>query len=93
MTYVLGLVILLLGGIAFCLTPANRVAVPLLVGGMIVIVLRMTGAIAADLPVPPPGVTVKQMRAAIADHDRRKRASPKRFRDMLSSPIGEGRME
>lgn len=50
-------------------------------------------AIAADLPVPPQGVSVKQARAAIANQERHKRMTRKQFEDMLLSPIGRGRLE
>lgn len=93
MTYVIGGLLFLAGFVALCLYPVNRVGVPLLVIGAVVIVLRVAGAIAADLPVPPKGISIKQMRAAIADQERRKRATPKQFEDMLSSPIGKGRLE
>lgn len=48
---------------------------------------------AANLPVPPKGVTVEQMREAIADQERRKKLPQKKFEDLLSAPIGKGRLE
>lgn len=44
---------------------------------------------AANKPV----VHSPAVRAAIADQERRRRASQKKFERMLSSPIGEGRLE
>ena len=47
----------------------------------------------ANLPVPPKGVTAEQMRKAIADQERRKKMPQKQFQDLLSAPIGKGRLE
>lgn len=93
MTVAIGMGLMIIGGIAAALYPVNRLGVPLVIGGAIVVVLWAFGAVAADMPVPPPGVTQSQMRAAIADQDRRRRASRKKFEDLLSSPIGKGRLE
>lgn len=93
MTIGIGLLLIVVGAIAATLYPVNRVGVPLVIGGAIIIVLRTFGAVAADMPVPPHGVTQSQMRAAIVDQERRRRVSRKKFEDMLSSPIGRGRLE
>lgn len=93
MTIVIGICLVVGGLICAGLYPVNRFGIPLVVGGAIIIVLRAFGAVAADMPVPPPGVTQSQMRAAIADQERRRRASRKKFEDLLSSPIGKGRLE
>ena len=93
-TYYFAVGLMLLGMIFTLFYPVPK-AVPamLLIAALIVLFLRVTGALATELPVPPPGVTIQQMRAAIADQERRKKATPKRFEDMLSSPIGKGRLE
>lgn len=49
---------------------------------------------AADLSVPPPGVTAAQMRAANQEQAAKRKMSHKQFeRDLLSAPIGKGRLE
>jgi hypothetical protein len=93
MTIAIGIGLIVVGGILASLYPVNNLGVMLVIAGAIVVVLRSFGALAADLPVPPPGVTQSQMRAAIADQERRRRAPRKKFEDLLSSPIGKGRME
>jgi hypothetical protein len=51
-------------------------------------------AAGADAPIPPPGITTADMRAAIKALDARKKMTPKRFeQDLLSAPIGKGRLE
>lgn len=66
--------------------------VVLVVVGMTVLAL-VASAVAADLPVPPKGVSVEQMRAAIRAHDAKKKMTSKQFERNLQSPIGEGRLE
>lgn len=59
----------------------------------IVLMAIVAPAGAADLPIPPKGVTVQQMRGAIANQERHKRMTRKQFENMLLSPIGRGRLE
>ena len=93
MTYAIGALLLIVGAIALALYPINQLGTPLVIAGALLIVLRAFGAVAADLPIPPPGVTHSQMRGAIADLERRKRMSRRKFERTLSSPIGWGHME
>lgn len=93
MTFLFGALLFLAGAVAAILHPVNRLGPPLLIAGAIVIVLRAFGAVAADLPVPPPGVTSSEMRAAIANQERRQRARRAQFERLLLSPVGKGRME
>lgn len=49
---------------------------------------------AADMQVPPKGVTAAQMREAIKDQAARRKMPQKKFeQDLLSAPIGHGRLE
>jgi hypothetical protein len=59
-----------------------------------ILLLLAAPAIAADIPVPPKGVTAAQMREAIKDLEARKKMPQKKFeQDLLSAPIGKGRLE
>ncbi len=96
MTYFIALLLLIVSGILYIPIPSSRVAPMLLIGGLIVLVLRVTGAIAAELPVPlpkprtPATFSERFPTSLIA---KQKQAKQKKFERFLLSPIGKGRLE
>ncbi len=93
MTYFIALVLLIASGILYIPIPSSRVAPMLLIGGIIVLVLRVTGAIAAEIPVPKPRAATFSERFPNSLIEKQKQAKQKKFERFLLSPIGKGRLE
>jgi hypothetical protein len=94
MTYFFALMLLVVGGILLIPVPSSRIAPMLVIGGIIVLVLRITGAIAADKPVPlpaPRATTFSDRYPTIWTE--KQKAKQQKFERFLLSPIGKGRLE
>lgn len=95
MTYFIAALLILIGVASLGLYPPNRVAVPLLIAGVIVLVLRATSAIAADIPVPisRPLSMSKAEKHALRDLIAKGKMAQRPFERSLLSSAGKGRLE
>lgn len=85
---ILGFALFAFGALMVVSNTSSRFGPVLLVVGAIMVVVKITGAIAADLPVKP-----KAEVAHPPKMNARAKRVQKKFEDMLLSPIGEGRLE
>lgn len=85
---ILGFALFAFGALMVTSNTSSRFGPMILVAGAILLLLRVTGAIAADLPVKPKAEVTHAPKM-----DARAKRAQKKFEDMLLSPIGEGRLE